>query len=89
MWEGYSPFERTTFRYPPLIALIMIPNLWFQEFGKVFLSIFVRQSPICRSSFPLRTLGWSTNAMKYLNTNVEIGDALTLNQFLISKIGHS
>jgi hypothetical protein len=35
MWEGSSPYERTTFRYPPLVALLLIPNLWFHEFGKV------------------------------------------------------
>lgn len=41
MLQGGSPFERDTYRYTPLMAWMMIPNLiWFPQFGKVLFSIF-------------------------------------------------
>jgi phosphatidylinositol glycan class M len=33
--NGYSPYERETFRYPPIIALLLQPNYYFPGFGKV------------------------------------------------------
>ena len=37
---GQSPYERSTYRYPPLLALIMTPNfLLFPEWGKLLFSI--------------------------------------------------
>lgn len=45
--EGSSPFERDTFRYPPLLALLLIPNhLVIYDFGKVLFSLFDSLIPL-------------------------------------------
>jgi phosphatidylinositol glycan class M len=36
---GQSPYERSTYRYPPIIALLLVPNVWFPSFGKVVFSL--------------------------------------------------
>ena len=35
MWDGQSPYDRDTYRYPPLLAFLLIPNMIFASFGKV------------------------------------------------------
>ena len=39
--EGKSPYDRYTFRYPPALALVQLPNhvLHWPEFGKLFFSL--------------------------------------------------
>ena len=38
--EGASPYERSTFRYPPVIAMLLVPNIWLPCFGKLAFSLF-------------------------------------------------
>ena len=39
--QNKSPYELKTYRYPPLLAIIMTPNvLLFHSFGKIFFSFF-------------------------------------------------
>lgn len=37
---GVSPFERPTFRYPPILSFIMIGNSVFKSFGKFLFVVF-------------------------------------------------
>ena len=38
--QGGSPFERHTYRYTPLLAILMTPNIFFfYNFGKIFFVI--------------------------------------------------
>eukprot|EP00794_Sanderia_malayensis_P018604 gene18604-20475_t len=40
VYNGNSPYKRATYRYTPLLAFIMLPNVWLHKyFGKVFFSI--------------------------------------------------
>uniref|UniRef100_A0A1I8AVR7 GPI alpha-1,4-mannosyltransferase I, catalytic subunit n=1 Tax=Steinernema glaseri TaxID=37863 RepID=A0A1I8AVR7_9BILA len=38
--DGRSPFDRVTYRYTPLLAWMMIPNVFFYDFGKIIFSLF-------------------------------------------------
>jgi hypothetical protein len=38
--SGQSPYDRSTYRYPPLLAIIMTPNMFFlPEWGKLIFSL--------------------------------------------------
>ncbi|RYY80238.1 DUF2029 domain-containing protein, partial [archaeon] len=39
--QGKSPYERPAYRYPPVVALLMVPNVLFHPvLGKVLFSLF-------------------------------------------------
>uniref|UniRef100_T1GIU9 GPI alpha-1,4-mannosyltransferase I, catalytic subunit n=1 Tax=Megaselia scalaris TaxID=36166 RepID=T1GIU9_MEGSC len=38
--ENRSPFQRHTFRYSPILALILTPNVYHKSFGKILFSLF-------------------------------------------------
>lgn len=40
VYNGNSPYKRHTYRYSPLIAYLMVPNVFWKEFGKVLFCIF-------------------------------------------------
>lgn len=37
--DGDSPYERPTYRYPPIVALLLTGNAWFGAFGKLLFSM--------------------------------------------------
>lgn len=38
--NGNSPYKRHTYRYSPIIAYLMLPNTYWENFGKILFSIF-------------------------------------------------
>jgi len=40
VWEGGSPYDRHTYRYSPLLAYLMVPNLWSHSVGKLVFVLF-------------------------------------------------
>ena len=36
--EGGTPYDRHTYRYTPILAYMMIPNLYYEAFGKILFS---------------------------------------------------
>ena len=53
--QGQSPFLRSTYRYSPLLAYLMVPNvLWTEVFGKV--SISGRSAPMPHEHIPIACL---------------------------------
>lgn len=40
VYNGKSPYNRHTYRYSPVIAFLLIPNIFWADFGKVLFSIF-------------------------------------------------
>lgn len=37
--QGESPYERHTYRYTPLLAVLMIPNIYMRDSGKIIFSL--------------------------------------------------
>jgi len=40
VWEGRSPYDRHTYRYSPLLAYMMVPNMWSPSMGKLIFVLF-------------------------------------------------
>lgn len=40
VFNGKSPYKRHTYRYSPVIAYLMVPNLFWKEYGKVLFCVF-------------------------------------------------
>jgi len=40
VWEGGSPYDRHTYRYSPLLAYMMVPNMWSPSIGKLVFVMF-------------------------------------------------
>lgn len=37
--QGYSPYERATYRYTPLLAWLMVSNVYYDQWGKVIFAL--------------------------------------------------
>ncbi len=37
--ENGSPYARSTYRYSPILAFFMFPNVWYKEFGKMLFAV--------------------------------------------------
>ncbi|KAG7376311.1 hypothetical protein PHYPSEUDO_013773 [Phytophthora pseudosyringae] len=66
MAEGHSPFERTTYRYTPVLAFLLLPNIYVhQVFGKLlFVSCDLLVGYVLYRILRLRGLP-DTNAVNY------------------------
>ena len=62
MLAGGSPFQRETYRYTPLLALVFTPNAVLFEWGKVVLSL----ADVVAGYFVLKVLGGANDASSKL-----------------------
>lgn len=40
VYENLSPYRRTAYRYSPLLAWLLVPNVFFRDFGKIIFCLF-------------------------------------------------
>ena len=56
---GESPYERSTYRYTPLLAWLLLPNCIFADYGKVLFSVCDIMAAMCVISiFTMHALEW-------------------------------
>ncbi|KAM3130306.1 hypothetical protein pb186bvf_017602 [Paramecium bursaria] len=49
--EGGTPYDRHTYRYTPILAYMMIPNLYYEAFGKILFSFIDMGSCLIMKQF--------------------------------------
>lgn len=59
VYNGNSPYKRHTYRYSPLIAYLLVPNIFlFNEFGKVLFTVFDILITLALKTLVEYQLGW-------------------------------
>ena len=39
IYQGGSPFDRHTYRYTPILGFLLLPNVFFESFGKILFGL--------------------------------------------------
>lgn len=99
LYDGKSPYGRTTYRYTPLLAALLVPNITFHSsFGKCLFVAFdfcsaylvyalVRELRWTRRQAILGALGWLWNPLSLSISTRGSGDSIVCAQVLFTLLG--
>lgn len=97
-YNGESPYDRTTYRYTPLLAYLLIPNVFFPSFGKCIFVMFdlisawlvrkvVLQLGHDEGDARIASLAWLYNPLSLTISTRGSGDSIVCAQVLFTLYG--